>query len=140
MKQIHLYLIVVFISLISSCSGKDNKPTPSTDEINSVKTELNAFRKYLPIEGGVGLMITNVDFDDASNAIKYKYQYTLPGAHKPTEDQIKQAKKTAVAIIQSQPKEKKLIEQGFIFRYDYYSNDNEYLWTMEMSLKDLQAE
>lgn len=128
----------MLIIFFASCSRKDNKLTPSDDAIDLVKTELNTFSRYLPIEGGIGLLITDVEYDEATYTIQYKYQYTVPGVHKPSESQINEAKKLAVGIILQQPKEKKLLEQGFSFRYDYYSLDDEYLFTQQIALEDIK--
>ena len=138
MKLLKSYLTILFIILISSCSNKDNKPSPSNYTVDLVKSELEAFSKHLPIEGGLGMLITDVDFDDATYTIKYRYQYTVPGVHKPSDSQIKEAKNITVNITKSLPKEKKLLQQGFTFRYDYYSLDNEYLFTQEITKEDLE--
>lgn len=81
--------------------------------------------------------ITEVNFDDATNTLKYKYQYTVSGVLKPTEDQIKDAKASAVAMTKSMPRDKKMLDEGITFHYDYYSVDNEFLYSMEISAEDM---
>lgn len=134
---IPLTLLVVTLIFLSACSSTGKKMNPPDEAIESVKSELEMFSNYLPIEGGLGMLITQIDFDEASNTIKYKYQYTIQGVHKPSEEKIAEAKAIAIDLINHQPKEKKLLEQGFTFRYDYYSLDDEFLFSQEISIDDL---
>lgn len=137
-RCLHIVIMAIIIAFLSCCSSKDRQNGPSQDAIDSVKTELKVLCKYLPIEGGVGLIITEVNYDEAKYTIHYKYQYTVPGVRKPSDSQISEAKAIAVSLMDTQPKEKKLLEQGFTFRYDYYNLDGEYLFTQEISLEDLK--
>ena len=139
-KFIHIVILTIVTISLSCCTSKDKQNIPSNDAVDLVKTELKMFSKHLPIEGGVGMIITDVNYDDAKYTIHYKYQYTIPGVRKPSDSQIVEAKKIAIPIMKSQPKEKKLLEQGFTFRYDYYNLDGEYLFTQEISLADLKDE
>lgn len=126
-------LLISIILSLSAISCKKSKPTPSQETIDAIKSEQALLRNRLPIEGGVGLIITDVDFDDATNTIEYKYQFTLPGAQKPSDSQLSQAKEVAIALTKSQPREMKMLAEGISFSYDYYSLDDEYLYSMEVT-------
>lgn len=129
--------IATFLLMLTCFSSCKQNPVPSKEYIDSVKNEITVFSKHLPIEAGLGLIITDIDYDDSSYTLEYKYQYTVPGISKPSESEINEGKKAAVAFLKSQPKEKNLIEKGFSFRYVYYSLEGEYLFTQEISAEDL---
>lgn len=137
-RCLHIVIMTIIIVSLSCCSSKDKQNAPSKDAIDLVKTEIQMFSKHLPIEGGLGLIITDVNYDEANYTIHYKYKYTVPGVRKPSDSQISEAKANAVTLMKTQPKEKKLLEQGFSFRYDYYNIDGEFLFTQEISLEDLK--
>ena len=139
MKKSTFGIIICFVSLfINFTSCKNDEKNPSPETVGKVKSELAHFSNLLPIEGGVGMIITDVSYDDASNTIRYKYQYTIPGVTKPADSQIKEAKKAAINLMESVPKEKGLLMEGISFHYDYYSSDNAYLYSMEISRHDLE--
>ncbi|MFG6386738.1 MAG: hypothetical protein K1V80_09755 [Muribaculaceae bacterium] len=130
--------IAAILLLLSACSGNGNTPTPPKEAIDEVKAELAMAKKQVPVPAGYGLVITDVDFDDDTNTIKYKYKYTMPEVQKPSEEKIKLAKESAAGFLNTQPREKKLLEQGFTFHYEYYSVDDEYLYTLEFTAEDLK--
>lgn len=139
MKKSIFGIIICFVSLLinfNSCKSNEKNPSPET--VEKVKLELARFSDLLPIEGGVGMIITDIDYDDASNTIRYKYQYTVPGVSKPDESQIKEAKKAALTLVESMPREKELLMEGISYHYDYYTMDNTYLYSMDISLHDLE--
>ena len=155
-RRSYIVILTILTLSLSSCSSKDKQNAPSEDAVDvalsknavdsapskeaieAVKTELEMFSKLLPIEGGVGMLITEVNYDEATNAIHYTYQYTIPGVSKPSDSQLIEAKKTAVSLIKTQAKDRKLLEQGFTYRYDYYDRDGEFLFTQEITAADLK--
>lgn len=130
--------IAAILLLLSACSGNGNTTTPPKEAIDEVKAELAMAKKQVPVPAGYGLVITDVDFDDDTNTIKYKYKYTVPEVQKPSEEKIKSVKENAGGFLNTQPREKKLLEQGFTFHYEYYSVDDEYLYTLEFTAEDLK--
>lgn len=138
MKKVLYNCIAVVISLLllSACKGMRSNQ-PSKESIDKVKAQIVLLEKYLPIEGGVGMVITDVDYDDANNVVRYKYQYTVPGVKKPTESKLKEAKQTVVSITKSIDKERKVLEEGISFHYDYYSLEGEYLYSVDLTKDDI---
>lgn len=82
--------------------------------------------------------MTDAYYDDASNTIRYKYQYTVPGVPKPSESQMKEAKKSAVSIAKAIVKDRETLESGISIHYDYYSVDDEYLFSLDISKEDME--
>lgn len=83
------------------------------------------------------MVITDVDYDDANNVVRYKYKYTVPGIKKPTESKLKEAKQTVVSITKSIDKEREVLEEGISFHYDYYSLEGEYLYSVDLTKDDI---
>lgn len=142
MKTIfHKFLIgISLLVAFSACTNEQKgtaKPTPSAETIESVKSQVAQAQQYLPVEGGVGLLITDMNFNSSTNTINYTYQYTVPGVVKPSDSEIKEAKRIAVSTMKNMPREKEMIEQGITFHYDYFSNDGQFLYSTDISIDDL---
>ncbi len=114
-RCLHIVIMTIIIVSLSCCSSKDKQNAPSKDAIDLVKTEIQMFSKHLPIEGGLGLIITDVNYDEANYTIHYKYKYTVPGVRKPSDSQISEAKANAVTLMKTQPKEKSFWSRDSLF-------------------------
>lgn len=142
MKLSSIRYSAVFIALVLcllGCSSKEtNKVVPSQEVIDGIKLGIASLTDKLPVECGYGMVMTQADFDDTTNTINYKYQYTIAGITKPTAEKIESAKKVALTMANEIPEQKQLLEDGITYHYDYYSLEDEFLYSIEVSPEDLK--
>lgn len=123
--------------LTAACSGKSSRTVPSPQAIQQLQAQVDQIKPSLPIEAGIGMVMTDIYFDEENYSLNYKYQYTVPGVTVPSDEKIKAAKEGACNMIKALPADLEILKQGVSFHYEYYSKEGEFLYSLDLTKDDL---
>lgn len=128
-------IIILFLSVITlaECTKQ-----PKVDEayLTLLENEVAMTEKQLPIEIITGQMnYFHVELDKSSATITHCYCFNK--TPEVTEETIRNAKASVIALMKANPTERMPIEKGITMQFKYYSRNRNLLYSVTITPDDL---
>lgn len=136
-KSVAFFVAMFVLVLAAACSSNEGAKQPSEQTVTAVKAQIESMQSMLPMEISPLFKLEKVTYDEPTHTAVYTYRFAN-STPKPDDAALETAKKSAIAMLETDPNTKKMIEDGVNVQYNYYNPDGALSYSLAITYKDLE--